>query len=169
MHSRSHASRVKGFDGNPGSRNERQGRVCDLFELRANSVILQKDENPAGRSALRRGETLGKIHSRKGKPYSTWRRDDVYTPLESLRQHVLLDYRLKLPDRGSRMAFPRETLFVIFVVRFMRNQILNVNFCPRQILSHLCAAFVTSIQLRCTKVNIFTWISNIHVNLFFIF
>jgi len=142
--SRSRASRVKGFDGNSGTRDGRQRGVCDLFELRANSVILQKDENPAGRSASREEKRSGKIHSRKGKPYSTWHRDDVYTPLESLRQHVLLDYRLKLPDRGSRMAFSRETLFVIFVMRFMRNQILNVNFCPRQILSHLCAAVVNA-------------------------
>lgn len=118
----------RNFEGMEERRDERQRGVCDLLDrLRANNVILRacgrrrgrerrRRRNPAGRA--RRERTSVEIHSRKGEA-PLFGRDDVYTPLEPLRQHVLLDYRLKLSDRGrsrERRVFRAcEILFAIFI------------------------------------------------------
>lgn len=103
--------------------------VCDSPDwLRANNAILRAGERAEGRRVLRdelvaREDVGGNTLVReKGGSYSA---GTTFTRCSNpLRQHVLLDYRMKLPDRRSRrtVSSSRKISFAIFIKGFERER-----------------------------------------------
>lgn len=97
-------------------------RQTDSLRLTRRGLRKQRDPTKGGKPrrtecVATREKRSGKYTGEKGNPIRRGT-DDVYRPLEPLRQHVLLDYRLKLPDpEGSSTVFScRNVVCHAFVV-----------------------------------------------------
>lgn len=81
---------------------------------------MRKEENPAGRERVARRENVREDTLEKREAlFDLAQGRDVYTPLEPLRQHVLLDYRFEhgRPEIERAVFVRNVEEFVILVAR----------------------------------------------------